>query len=376
MWDWLAYTTIGFYTFLSLIFIHHFLGKKHPRIEMAVITIGFAGSAILAFLDDALFYSASYFIWYPIVFSAGFYVLAYACIEAWKRRSLELQFLTATGSITMLYAIHDMMVMHGLANWKDGYFIQYAAAVLLTLFSIVLLQRYIKSLNEIDSLNRDLEKRVEEKHIQLEQNYNRLRQMENERVLDEERERLSRDMHDGMGGHLVSTLAMIESGKASIHDISTALKDSLDDLRLMIDSMDIQEDDLATLLGMFRMRITQRLKNSQLELAWQVEDIPPITDFGPRQALHVLRILQEAITNTIKHAQADQISLSAYPTEDDTGNTSVVIELSDNGNGISTSNTSGNGLKNMLHRARKAGGTLDLDSDSSGTRIRLLLPAT
>jgi len=375
MWDWFAYITIGFYTFLSLIFIHRFLEKHHPRVEAAVITTGLAGSIILAFLDDSLFYPAVYLVWYPIVFSAGFYVLIYTCIEAWKRRSVELQFLTATGGITMLYATHDMLVMHGLANWEDGYFIQYAAAVLLTLFSIVLLRRYTKSLNEIDILNRDLEQRVEEKRIQLEKNYNRLRKMESEQVLAEERERLTRDMHDGMGGHLVSTLAMIESGKASIHDITTALKDSRNDLRLMIDSMDIQEDDLATLLGMFRMRITQRLKSSRLKLAWQVEDIPPIPDFGPRQALHVLRILQEAITNTIKHAQADSICLSAYPSPDKAGNASVIVELSDNGNGISTSGTSGNGLKNMQYRACKAGGILEVDSDTSGTRIRLLLPA-
>ncbi len=376
LWDWFAYITIGFYTFLSLIFIHRFLGKHHPRIEIAVITTGLAGSIILAFLDDSRFYSAVYLIWYPIVFSTGFYILTYTCIEAWKRRSVELQFLTATGGITMLYASHDMMVMHGLANWEDGYFIQYAAAVLLTLFSIVLLRRYTKSLHEIDSLNRDLEKRVEEKHIQLEENYNRLRQMESERVLAEERERLTRDMHDGMGGHLVSTLAMIESGNASMQAIATALKDSLDDLRLMIDSMDIQENDLATLLGMFRMRIAQRLKNSQLTLRWLVDDIPPIQNFGPQQALHVLRILQEAITNTIKHAQANSICLSTYLSTHKAGNASVIVEISDNGNGITASNTLGNGLKNMHHRARMAGGTLEIHSDTSGTQIRLLLPVS
>jgi len=159
---------------------------------------------------------------------------------------------------------------------------------------------------------------------------------------------------------------MIESGTASIQDISTAIKDS----------MDIQEDDLATLLGMFRMRITQRLKNSQLTLKWQIEDMPPIQDFGPQQALHVLRILQEAVTNTIKHAQADRICLSTYLSTHKAGNASVIVELSDNGNGMSTTGKSGNGFKNMQHRACKAGGTLEVDSNSSGTRIRLLLPAT
>ncbi len=374
MWDWLAYTTIGYYAFLSMIFIHRFLEKSHPRIERTVIATGLSIAALLLFLEDRLFYAMVYQFWYPAIYGVGLYVLTYTFVEAWKQQSIELQFLAATGSITLLYASHDLLLMHNLVNWEDGYYIQYAAAVLLALFSFILLRRYASSLNSIDQLNKNLERRVAEKHSQLEDNYRRLRQMEHERILAEERERLTRDIHDGMGGNLVSTLAMIESGNANIDDITTALKDSLDDLRLMIDSMGIQEDDLATLLGMFRMRISQRLKNSHIDIEWQVEDLPTIPNFGPRQALHVLRILQEAVTNTIRHAQADTINLSTCLHGNETGGTSIIVTLKDNGVGMQDTKTCGNGITNMYHRARMAGGSLKINSSNAGTSVQLTLP--
>ncbi len=374
LWDWFTYITIGYYSFISVIFIHRFLGVSHPRIEISIVTSGLLASFILFFLNDELFYFFIFNAWYPAIFAIGFYVLAYACMEAWKRRSTELQFLSVTGGTTLLYAVHDLMVMHGHASWEEGYYIQYAAAVLLAVFSIILLRRFTHSLNEVEILNRNLEQRVEQKRELLEANYHKLRQLENERVLAEERDRLTRDIHDGMGGNLVSTLAMIEAGQASMPDISAALKGSLDDLRLMIDSMDMAEDDLATMLGMFRMRIAPRLKNSQMALEWNIEDTPPIPGFGPREALQILRILQEAITNTIKHAQASKIRLSAYPCQLENGAFVVKVEVCDNGIGIKKSYQEGHGLKNMQCRALNIGATLQIDSGPSGTRVKLELP--
>lgn len=373
VWDWFAYTSLGYYTFAAFIFIHRFLGKQHPRLERIVISTGMLAAFILLFPSDEKFYQLVFSVWYPAVFSVGFYIVAYTCVEAWKRRSIELQFLTATGGITLLYALHDLLIIHGYQDWQDGFFIQYAAAVLMTTFSFILMRRFAGSLNQVDNLNRDLEKRVADKGRLLEANYKKLQQLENERVLAEERERLTRDIHDGMGGNLVSTLAMIESGHGSMPDVAEALKEALTDLRLMIDSMDIENDDLNTLLGMFRMRIEPRLKNSQIKLLWKVGDLPAIKNFGPREALHILRILQEAITNIIKHAQSEHIHLSTQ-LQSEKGEQSVIITLSDNGIGIPHNHLNGNGLKNMHRRAADAGIQLKISSSNKGTKVCLHLP--
>ncbi len=375
LWDWLIYTSLGYYTFLAFLFIHRFLGIQHPWLERVVIASGMLAAFALLFPTDENFYPLIFTLWYPAVYVVGFYLVARTCIEAWKRRSIELQFLTATGGVTLLYALHDLMVIHGYQDWQDGFFIQYAAAALMTVFSFILMRRFAGSLNEIDHLNRNLEKRVADKGRLLEANYKKLQQLENERVLAAERERLTRDIHDGMGGNLVSTLAMIESGNTSMPDVAEALKTALTDLRLMIDSMDIESDDLNTLLGMFRMRIEPCLKNSRINMHWKVDDLPPIQNFGPREALHILRILQEATTNVIKHAQSDYISLSTHQHQSETGEQAVIIELSDNGTGIPQNHLNGNGLKNMHRRAVEAGVQLNIKSGAEGTRVCILLTA-
>ncbi len=372
-WDWLAFVSIGYYTMAAFIFTHRFLELERPRREKLVISVGMLASFLLLLLGDRLFYFVIYNLWYPAVFGLGFYILAYTCLEAWKRKSMELQLLTAVGAITLIYALHDMLLMHGYVDWQDGYFIQYAAAVLLTLFSFILLRRFVTSLNAVDELNRTLEKRIEANRQQLQNNYLQLRQMENEQILAHERERLAREIHDGMGGHLVSTLAMIHSGNASLSTVAEAIKDSLNDLRLMIDSMDISENDLETLLGMFRSRITPRLDKCDLKLSWHIEDLPPLKNFGPREALHILRILQEAVSNSIKHAQADHLSLVARALPQADGPTHISIELSDNGRGMGHAKAGGKGLKNMRYRAQKIGACLHIDSDTGGTQVQLLL---
>lgn len=118
---------------------------------------------------------------------------------------------------------------------------------------------FVRARNEAETLNRELEQRIREKSAELERNYQRLRELERQQVLDEERRRIMRDMHDGMGGHLVSTLALAESGATKSETIAEALRAALNDLRLMIDSLDPVEGDLTLVLGMFRARLESQL---------------------------------------------------------------------------------------------------------------------
>ncbi len=373
LWDWLTYITITYYTLIAMIFTHRFLNKEHPSREKWLVTIGLFTSILLILLNDKDFYKVIFTLWYPATFALGLYVLVYTCFEAWKQKKTELQLLTTIGAITLLYAMHDLLVMHGIVDWQDGYYIQYSAAVLLIMFSIILVRRFAYSLNEVDQLNLNLEKRVKEKQLELEKNYLALRKIEESHIRTEERERITRDIHDGMGSHLVSILVMIKSGNPSMESISRAIQYSLNDLRLMIDSMDMGEDDLNTILGMFRMRVEPQLKNSQIKLEWKIEDIPPIPNFGPREAINITRILQEAITNTIKHAHADSIYLATYY-DNVNGQPTINVVVSDNGKGFLMSENQGHGLKNMHYRVKEIGGSLIINSDSSGTKIHILLP--
>ncbi|MFN3570821.1 MAG: sensor histidine kinase, partial [Polaromonas sp.] len=96
----------------------------------------------------------------------------------------------------------------------------------------------------------------------------------------------------------------------------------------------------------------------------------------PRNALHILRILQEAFANILKHTQASEIRVSTAVQARE-GIDGVSVTISDNGQGFELEGamrSGGKGLHNQLRRAQSIGGQLHWDPLGEGTRLRLWLP--
>jgi signal transduction histidine kinase len=91
-------------------------------------------------------------------------------------------------------------------------------------------------------------------------------------------------------------------------------------------------------------------------------------DPGPEKMLHILRIVQEAISNTLKHAGATTICVRTG-----VSGRRGFIEISDDGCGLQTQNCAGHGLINIQTRATRIGAELQLSSSDSGTSVKLLL---
>lgn len=195
---------------------------------------------------------------------------------------------------------------------------------------------------------------------------------ERERTLLLERQRLMHDMHDGVGSHLIALLRMAESGTASPAAMADLLRGAIEELRLTIDSLEPLEHDLATLLATLRNRVGRRLEGAGLALEWAMADMPPLPWLEPAQALQVLRLVQEAITNVVKHARAGTLRVSAGPAEG-------VLEvcIADDGCGFDPAAASaGQGLAGMRKRARALGAELLVDAaPGAGCRVRLRLPS-
>jgi signal transduction histidine kinase len=93
--------------------------------------------------------------------------------------------------------------------------------------------------------------------------------------------------------------------------------------------------------------------------------------------IQIVRILDEAVTNAVKHAQARNIAVTIETLDGGEGPYGV-ISIADDGKGFAlagegTSQTA-RGLRNMRSRAARCGAAFELNSDSSGTRVRLQLP--
>ena len=170
------------------------------------------------------------------------------------------------------------------------------------------------------------------------------------------------------GAAAVCTAAQSSASGLPAFEASSGLRD----LQLTIDSLEPIEQDLTTLLGAFRYRIADSMRSAGIRLNWMVDEhIPPIPYLDARNCLHVLRIVQEVFTNILKHANADEVTVTVSR-----GPKYVGVQIQDNGVGFVMERTQhGKGLKNMAQRAATLGGSVETSTQAGlGTRFLLKLP--
>ncbi len=208
--------------------------------------------------------------------------------------------------------------------------------------------------------------------FELADSHEKLRAIEQKQTLEQERQRLMQDMHDGLGSSLISALRVVEHNKMDASELAEVLKGCIDDLKLAIDSMEPLDDNLLLLLATLRFRLGPRLENAGIKLIWQVEEIPDLPWLDPKNALHILRILQEAFANIIKHTNATEVRMATM-----TDGNAVVVAVSDNGLGFDLERalkSGGMGLSGQKSRAAALGGVISWRSDAAGSCVSLRLP--
>jgi len=193
-----------------------------------------------------------------------------------------------------------------------------------------------------------------------------------------------RDLHDGLGGQLVSIVALSERGEAGA-PIGEAARAALKDLRLVIDSMDDIGGDLMLALGSWRERATAQLRPHDIALDWRAvspQGLPVYPELRPWHVIQIVRLLDEALTNAVKHARARRIMVTIETLTDASGAYGR-ISVEDDGTGFALTPDGAaaaagqkvaRGLRNMRSRAARCGAALDLVSTAGGTRVRLTLP--
>lgn len=381
VWNWVRYVSFGGLVIVGVLFIRRFLGEHHVGLEK-MLFIGLVLAAfILWLLPEGGFDWVVRYIWSPLMLIGAFYALLRTALRALRQPTVEVYALTLALMVMFLLIVRDQVMLWGWLPVYEGGMLHFGAPFLLLAFTWILLSRFVSSLrvaetynDELRSLNNALESRVEEKSQRIAQSYEMIRQLGQERVVQEERSRIMRDMHDGIGVYLTGMLRQLDFDPPDRENLKESAHNALNDLRLMIDSLGRAGSDLSAMLGMFRTRVSGLVEACQVELDWAVDELPPLDDFGPERALNLLRILQEAVTNALKHSEAKRIRLSAVLETKTDGNGLIAISVQDDGKGFFYENNQGNGLANMRHRAKKIGVEFFIDTSSEGTCVVIKLP--
>jgi signal transduction histidine kinase len=241
---------------------------------------------------------------------------------------------------------------------------------------ILLMRRLASSLEQIDGVNETLRQKLSAQENELSTLHLNERMRMAQAAREDERGRLMRDLHDGLSGHLVSIIALAQARTANPAAIERAARSALDDLRLVINSLDLDDGDLILALAGLRERLEPQLRRLGVDLDWSMEKLPEVTGVTPGNALAVLRILQEAITNALKHGEPSRIAIhGATSTE---GAATIVvrngIRAADEADATDTSSGKGHGLGNITRRAQKLGGNASFDRNSEHATLTLVLP--
>jgi len=229
---------------------------------------------------------------------------------------------------------------------------------------------------EIDQTIEDLNKAIEElaiKEHDLDETREKTLKLAREKAIADERSRIMKDIHDGIGGQLMASLSLIEKEENSKirENIHSILSDCLADFRLIINSLNIHANTLSVLLADYKYSVSKKVENLDIKIDWSMDDFAEHVLLKPHQALYLLRILQEAFTNILKHSGATAIGFHTYKQ-----NNSAVIVIEDNGKFLlCETDKVGQGLINMKSRAQELGAQLDISqSELGGCRIVIDIP--
>jgi signal transduction histidine kinase len=192
--------------------------------------------------------------------------------------------------------------------------------------------------------------------------------------LQEERLRISRDLHDNLGAELTiigSSLSRKafqeenEQERQELEAIGGNARQAMGMLRETIWAIRHEQftvQQLAERIGDFAVRATT------LPVDFQVPETNLM--LSPSQTLNLYRIAQEAITNAVKYADATGIKIVF-----EIGENGLSLNIVDDGKGFdANANSVGNGLINMRARAEELGGEMEISSSGTGTVVKVQLP--
>lgn len=184
-----------------------------------------------------------------------------------------------------------------------------------------------------------------------------------------ERERIHADLHDDLGARLLELIYAAPDRATA--DRARAI---LQDLRDVVSRSRGEPGTLHDVLASIRAEAAQRMAAVGAGLAWEADESLPDPQLDSAAALHLHRIVREAISNAIRHAGARNLRVRVHASSSH----ELLLELTDDGSGggqVPAAGAGGAGLDNMRARARELHGQIDWTAGTlGGTKVLLKAP--
>ena len=220
----------------------------------------------------------------------------------------------------------------------------------------------------------------------LEQSESHLRRLigYQEGIREEERRRIAGDIHDQLGGDLTGisshlSVAISSNSKLGLmpnKNLESALSivsGAMKTVRMTINELRLPMLDNFGIWAALRWYSSEIEDRSELSCEFVIDQLSELTEIDPDLTTAIFRIVQEATTNVIRHANASMVTIQVRVRDGE-----LIVEVLDDGTGMATDQSSklnSMGLAGMRERARYLGGRLDVTSIlGEGTRVALFIP--
>lgn len=252
--------------------------------------------------------------------------------------------------------------------YAESAWAKYMAVLVGSAVMIIVSMRFRQARQQVLQLNASLASRVAQKEGELRLSLERMATLERSRAVLAERERILRDMHDGVGANLATAVRQLEGGQARADEVAKSLRESMTHLKLAIDAMNLPPGDVNALLASLRYRLQPRIESAGLAVRWDVDVLPVWPGGNDEQMRRLQFLLLEAVSNVLQHAAANTLTMGAH-----LRGGHIELSVSDDGRGISEA-AAGSGLRSMRERARSLGAILQVEPGQPGTCVRIELP--
>lgn len=381
------------YVLCFCLFTFRFGAQNLPRGEKALKTLANGGAlAMLLVPDNALYAtSLSVLLGCALVFAGN-------CLQfqwhAWRPRSGTRQpahqWVAGCWLLFLLVGGHDLLAIVGTWGTQETW-TPVTGPLATLLMAVVLGSQLASGMQRIERFNQELTDSVAQARAELAQALAREHSsaLENTRLhtMQQERTQLAHDLHDGLGASLVCGMAVVEQAQRHQQPLPNErvlalLKQLRDDLRQVIDygsSTTARTPNTPQLwIAPLRHRFIHILDALGVASEWQVATAWHA--HGPRpsmvQCLGLARIVEEALTNVIKHSQASQVEVCC-----DVATAGLLcLRVQDNGRGFDPSSVQQSGLsvglRSMAARAARLGAHFSLTSQAGCTIVCVEVPLT
>lgn len=392
LWRWVVYlcedAMLIVMTVLVLTFVKKPLHRWIRRLLLVLVSVWpmiyyVGGRGTERYLD--LF-------WTPLLMVLYFYAMASLIAYCWRTRNRLSYMLLVQTIFFMFLAIRDYALRAGLIDTfssaetdagGDGilfgniHLLNLAMPLMLIIVAYILLKQHQNN-DTLEHSSEHLAAALYQRELVLEKLHEQMKVSATQEAVLAERNRIYQDIHDGIGSQLVKAIFSLRNAGSGFLAVEHNLQSCLQDLRLIVDARPEANIDIQTAVFSFCMTQEVHLEGSGLVISYSVGD--ETTNYtNPKVSLNILRVLQESLSNTIRHSGASTVQVEITQSDTD-----LILSIIDNGHRASSQQiaqpqspygTSGKkGLAGLALRAADIGGKYMINITEFGTAVLLTVP--